>query len=217
MILAPHPDDESLGCGGLIAAACAMGLPPVVVFLTDGAGSHQGSRSFPPDRLRAIRQQEALTALALLGVPAERIASLDYPDGALPAFGAAADLINAQLAQLAQVWDCELVLAPWIEDPHCDHQAAARLAEALSARQKLQLWSYSVWGWLLPAAAPVRAVPGPGGYRLCIAPQLALKRRAIGAHRSQHGDLIVDAQTAFVLPPELLEVAMRPYEIYFSA
>ncbi len=37
LILAPHPDDESLGCGGLIAAACAAGPPPIILVLTDGA------------------------------------------------------------------------------------------------------------------------------------------------------------------------------------
>ena len=46
LILAPHPDDESLGCGGLIAACVAAGRSPLVVILTDGAGSHPNSRRF---------------------------------------------------------------------------------------------------------------------------------------------------------------------------
>ncbi len=44
LILAPHPDDESLGCGGLIAACVAAGRSPLVVILTDGAGSHPNSQ-----------------------------------------------------------------------------------------------------------------------------------------------------------------------------
>ena len=57
LVLAPHPDDESLGCGGLIAACVAANRPPLVVVLTDGAGSHPGSVAYPPDRLRAARKR----------------------------------------------------------------------------------------------------------------------------------------------------------------
>jgi len=63
LVLAPHPDDESLGCGGLIAACCAAGRPPVVAVLTDGSGSHPGSRAFPPTRLAAIRKAEVTAAV----------------------------------------------------------------------------------------------------------------------------------------------------------
>ena len=48
LILAPHPDDESLGCGGLIAEACARGRPPAVIIVSDGTGSHPLSREYPP-------------------------------------------------------------------------------------------------------------------------------------------------------------------------
>ncbi len=50
LILAPHADDESLGCGGLIAACCERGQQPVVAILTDGAASHPGSKRYPPER-----------------------------------------------------------------------------------------------------------------------------------------------------------------------
>ena len=56
VILAPHPDDESLGCGGIIAACCTAGMPPFVVVITDGAGSHPNSIVYPPGRLVALRQ-----------------------------------------------------------------------------------------------------------------------------------------------------------------
>jgi LmbE family N-acetylglucosaminyl deacetylase len=59
IIVAPHPDDESLACGGLIAHACARGLRAKVVIVTDGAGSHPNSKAYPPDRLSALREDEA--------------------------------------------------------------------------------------------------------------------------------------------------------------
>ena len=69
LILAPHPDDESLGCGGLIAQCCAAGTPPHVVILTDGCNSHPNSQTHPPERLRHLREEEAREALLLLGMP----------------------------------------------------------------------------------------------------------------------------------------------------
>lgn len=48
-VLAPHPDDESLGCGGALAAAVESGQDVTVVALTDGSGSHPKSKEFPPE------------------------------------------------------------------------------------------------------------------------------------------------------------------------
>src|ERR1700746_771451 len=73
LVLAPHPDDESLGCGGLIAACCAAGRPPGVAILTDGCASHPGSCAYPPQRLAAIRKQEVTSAVGHLGLSIERL------------------------------------------------------------------------------------------------------------------------------------------------
>src|SRR5437762_25173 len=74
LVLAPHPDDESLGCGGLIAEACGRGQDVHVVILTDGTGSHPNSRAWPRHRLKALREAEAREAVAALGLPPERLA-----------------------------------------------------------------------------------------------------------------------------------------------
>ena len=84
MVLAPHPDDESLGCGGLIAQACALNRPPVVVILTDGTGSHPSSLRYPIARLRDLREQESRQAVRILGLPPERIYFLGFRDTAAP-------------------------------------------------------------------------------------------------------------------------------------
>lgn len=69
LILAPHPDDESLGCGGFIAEAVARGRPPVVVIVSDGSGSHPASREWPEERLTQQREKEAREAARILGLP----------------------------------------------------------------------------------------------------------------------------------------------------
>src|ERR1700744_5936492 len=68
VIVAPHPDDESLGCGALIAAACAEGRPVRLVVLSDGVGSHPNSVRYPPSRLRALREVEVRKAASVLGM-----------------------------------------------------------------------------------------------------------------------------------------------------
>src|SRR6202167_2607647 len=124
LILAPHADDETLGCGALIAACCERGQPPVVVILTDGAASHPGSKQYPPGRLRQLRAEEARQAVTTLGMSSEELVFFDYSDPALPTNRA----VSQRVAILARDRGCTVILAPWLHDPHCDHEAAAILA-----------------------------------------------------------------------------------------
>ena len=68
-VVAPHPDDESLGCGGAIALLTRFGLSVSVLFISDGTKSHPTSRKYPMLRLRDLRESEAREALARLGTP----------------------------------------------------------------------------------------------------------------------------------------------------
>ena len=79
LVAAPHPDDETLGCGGLLLARHARGVPASVVFLTDGAGSHQGGSSGPG--LAERRKAEGAEACRRLGAAPPEF--LNFPDGAL--------------------------------------------------------------------------------------------------------------------------------------
>lgn len=206
LILAPHPDDESLGCGGLIAAACAAGLPPAVVILTDGAASHPHSTSHPPPRLAALREVEVREALTILGLPEKDVVLLREPDTKLAKQGA----IVERLVEIAQQENCGVVIGPWAGDPHCDHEAAAVIAEAVAIRGGLRLLSYPVWGWLREDAPPAT------GWRLDISAHLDVKRRAIAAHASQYGKVIMDSPGGFFLPENLLAIAARPYEVFLT-
>ena len=211
LILAPHADDESLGCGGLIARLAPV-APPYVLVLTDGTGSHPNSRAYPASRLRRVREQEAHAAVAALGLPPGRIGFLGLPDTACPSAGPAFDAAITAIASLAMRLDARTILAAWQFDPHCDHEAGHHLAAAAAREAGLKHLAYPVWGLTLPMDTPL-PLAGITGHRLDVAAELPVKRRAIAAHRSQHGGLITDDPTGFTLPRSFLALFDRRHEI----
>lgn len=216
-VLAPHPDDESLGCGGLLAALAEAGRPGRVVVMSDGAGSHPRSRTHPGPVLRDLREAEAREAVRALGTPEPVF--LRWPDGDVPVagprFAAAVEAVAGACAGFG-------TLAATIDlDPHKDHVATWGIARAVAARTGVRLLGYPVWSWrhLYPEIAPVEpaALPGPPrGWRLDIAPWLDAKRRAVAAHRSQTTRLIADDPSGFVLNEAVLRVLLRPFELYLE-
>ncbi len=215
LVVAPHPDDESLGCGGLIAEACAHGQPPLVAILTDGAGSHLNSRAYPPARLRALREQEARDATAALGLPPENLVFLRHEDSAAPTTGPAFARAIETLSSLIRQLDCTTVAVSWRHDPHCDHAAAAAIAAAACYTSGARLLEYPVWGWTLPADGPIDTA-ALGGFRLDVSRHLPRKRAAIMAHLSQHAGIIDDDPDGFQLSSDFIEFFLSPTEAFIE-
>jgi LmbE family N-acetylglucosaminyl deacetylase len=213
LILAPHPDDESLGCGGLIAACCAMGRPPIVVVMTDGARSHPGSAAFPPARLVALRAAETRAAVAALGLAPSRLHFMGLPDGEVPRRGPAMEDAAAALAAIARGGGVGTILGTWEHDPHADHVAGHVIASRAAALAEVRLLSYPVWGWALPPRRRLEAGV-IAGVRIDITAQLPAKRRAIAAHASQHGAVVADDPRGFRLPATLLAALDQPFEVF---
>lgn len=216
VVVAPHPDDESLGCGGLLALLAEARMRPRVVVVTDGARSH-ASAAYPPARLAALREAEARAAVAVLGLAPGDVAFLDLPDCGVPEAGPPFDAAAATLA--GHLAGADTVVVPWRRDPHCDHEATWALARAAVARLgAAPRWlEYPVWAW--EHAASDRA-PQPGeavAWRLDVASVLGRKRRAVAAHVSQTTALIDDDPDGFVLAPAVLAHFDRPWELYLDA
>jgi LmbE family N-acetylglucosaminyl deacetylase len=216
LVLAPHPDDESLGCGGLIADCQARGQPVYVLILTDGAGSHRNSLEYPPARLAALRADEARAAGAALGLPEDRIAFIGQPDGHAPLRGTRLRAVARQIADYAGARGVATICTTWPGDPHHDHKAAYRAGAAAARELGAKLYCYPVWGWTLPVTAWVPKTP-PRGARIDITPHLSAKQRAIACHRSQATDLIHDDPSAFRMSPEFLAYFARPFEVFVDA
>ncbi|GJD61990.1 PIG-L deacetylase family protein [Methylobacterium frigidaeris] len=220
VVVAPHPDDESLGCGGLIAEACAQKIPVRLVVVSDGIGSHPNSKSHPPERLRNLRESETLAAAASLGLSPEHIAFLRLPDRFVPASGPEAEAAAGAIAEAARACGAGALFVTWAHDPHCDHAASAALARR--ARELLgrgflgtvSLYAYPVWGWTLPPETEIGEEPR--GARLAISHHLRAKAAAIAAHRSQTTDLIADDPQGFRLEPAMLARFARDHEIFLG-
>lgn len=146
VVLAAHPDDETLGAGGLLAAASRAGLDVTVVVVTDGAAG--GAGTVPPGELRRRRAAEVRAALRTLGV-AREIELLDFADGEIredrTAVAAAVDRVLASVE--AREGRRPLLVSTWIGDGHRDHRVLGEIAGELAADRGLELWQYPIWMW----------------------------------------------------------------------
>ncbi|MBB2206599.1 PIG-L deacetylase family protein [Gluconacetobacter takamatsuzukensis] len=196
LVLTPHPDDESLGCGRAIAAASHAGREVLVVALTDGRLSHPHSHLFPADRLIALRQAELVAATAILTRGTGDTIMLGFPDQGAPEAPADRAAVRNRLLHLIDARNVSALWTTWEKDPHPDHRCAAVIArEVVRARPALRLWRFPVWGRFTEDA------PGPGDvlYRFDGAPFAPEKRAALDAHRSQMTALIPDDPDGFVM------------------
>lgn len=216
LVVAPHPDDESLGCGGLMADCQARGQPVSVLVLTDGAGSHPHSRTWPPARLAALRADETRAAIGELGLAEDRVDFLGLPDGRAPLRGAPLRAVAQRIAEHPGTRAVTTICTTWPGDPHPDHVAAYRAAALAAATIGAKLFCYPIWGWTLPPGAWVPTTPARGG-RIDIAPFVAAKQRAIARHRSQLTGLIQDDPNPFRMSHEFLAHFRHTYEVFIDA
>lgn len=197
-IIVPHPDDETLGCGGLIAAAVACGIVVTVSVLTDGSASHPGSAAWPPVRLARTRRREVRAAVARLSNGTALLRFGNVADGRL------ADS-NARALGIPQA---DLFVTCWRDDPHPDHRAAYEIACAVAARDNVRLLSFPLWVLTTDLPPPALTV-------LCldVRAQLARKQAALAEHRSQLGQLITDV-AGFALDADLIGLFVRADELF---
>ncbi len=208
LVVAPHPDDEVLACGGLAALLAAVGSRVSVLAVTDGEASNPRG-SLAPVELARRRRAESAAALAHLGNPAvTRLGLLDGAGDALeePVLRALTETVADE--DPAQTW----LLAPWTGEGHPDHEAVGRAAEGAAASTGCRLLGYLVWTWhwAEPEAEQVpwsrlRTVPLPADVQ-------AAKAAAIDEFATQvrpAGPLPGDAP---VLTPAVLARFARPFE-----
>ena len=182
IVVASHPDDETLGAGGLIARAGRAGVPITVVVLTNGEASHPESTTHNPARLAALRRVEVTAAVAALA-PGALVRLLDLPDGSLP--GCQDETSRAISAEIGAGGPGTWLVTPWRLDGHPDHAAAAEAAHHAARDRGVRLFEYPIWAWHW--STPGDPVWSDGGIRtLDLAPEdRRRKSRAMALHRTQ--------------------------------
>ena len=216
VVLSPHPDDETLGTGGLIAEARTAGQEVDVIVVTDGSGSHPRSKQYPSKRLVDLRCSEVHRAGLALGLKPDRVVFLGLPDTMAPKSGPQFDAAVEETLNVIRRSEAGALFVTWERDPHCDHEASAALAKTVRRmRPGLKLWAYPIWGWHIEASAEIHQ-PSPIAHRIDISLYRDRKLKAIAAHASQMTDLISDDPEGFRFDESSLAPFLGQYEYFIE-
>ena len=199
LVLAPHADDETLGCGALIGDGANR--IAAIVFLTDSAGSHPCETDGDRRALSALRRREARSAIRVLRPSAPPPVFLDWPDAnphraGSPAFTAS----SRRLAGLCDRLGVDAIAVTGRNEPHCDHVAAFDVAQdaARRALRPTRVFEYVVW-----APRP----PGRDFIAVRTAPvAIGARKAALAQHRSQLSPV---AGNGFRVPATMRQMPAR--------
>jgi LmbE family N-acetylglucosaminyl deacetylase len=225
LVIAPHPDDETLGCAVAIGRKLDHAAPVHVIIVTDGglAPSTLGERA-----LVSARRQEAKRATAALGLRPDQVRFLDFADGSVASHvDALADVLLEAVTALAP----EQVLVPVSCDGHPDHEAVNRAIAATLSRLRgpaPAVLEYPIWLWThWPYTRGYHA--GWSARRFFVDPVQRLREvrpllvdatgyreRQAAALRQYTTQLTVDSgvPAGDVVPPELVRRSRGRYEVY---
>ncbi|TIC81553.1 PIG-L family deacetylase [Nocardioides sp. GY 10127] len=179
VVVSAHPDDESLGVGGLIATAHRAGLSVYVVLLTAGESSHPPRQDMSRHSLATLRLGELDRAVEHLA-PGAPVVFLGAPDTGVTTVER--EVVTA-LTEIVGDGSRTLLVAPWREDGHPDHEAAGRAAAEVAEATGARLVEYPLlmWRHVEPADAPWERM----SVLALDADVVEAKREAIRCHASQ--------------------------------
>jgi LmbE family N-acetylglucosaminyl deacetylase len=217
LVFAPHPDDETLGCGGTVALLVRSKAAVHIAFITDGSASHPGHPLLTPREIAALRRNEARVATGALGVDPGRLAFIDVGDGTLDRLDAAGERkVLGDLGAVIARATPDAIFVTSRDDGSSDHNAAfplvSRSIEGAGTRPRmLEFPIWSLWNptLLLRPLLTCRRV-----WRVAIADVLELKAAAIASYPSQ--TLPLPPDTSAVLPEGFAPMFMDQHEFFFE-
>lgn len=209
VVVAAHPDDETLGAGGLVAAATAAGLGVDVVVFTDGEASHPSSPSTTAEQLAVLRRRETRSAVRRLS-PSSSVIFTDLGDGRLG--DSLTEAVSTLVDVIGENGRKTLLVSPWRGDRHPDHAAAGQAAAIAAERTDARRLEYPIWlwHWAAPDEAPwaaMRALVLDDASR-------SAKEAALAQHASQVQALSEAAGDEVLLTADMLAHFHRDREIF---
>ncbi|WP_420452884.1 PIG-L deacetylase family protein [Ilumatobacter sp.] len=202
VVVAPHPDDEVLMAGGLIATQAGRGVDLVVVAVTDGEAAYP---ELDPGAIAEVRRAEQARALATVAGRRVAVLRLGMSDGSVALDEGA---LSASLVELVD--ESTLLVSPWERDWHPDHEAVGRAARRAADQVGCELRGAMFWTWHHRGPEDLA---GRGLVALHLDDEVVeRRRRAVADHVSQ----TTDAYAAPILTERLLEPLRWSREHYVA-
>lgn len=229
LVIAPHPDDETIGCGATIAAKRAHLTPVTVVIVADGRHAQSNSRLVDAERLAKIRSEEVVAACEALGVDRGHVLQLGYEDTHVDE---REDSLVDELSEIISSVDPDELLVISRHDHHPDHRAVNRATYRALARldHQARVSEFPVWSWIdgpwldqrarSPVgralnlfAAPLRTIAGGRPTVVSTTGVLDEKQAALAAHASQTTPYTDEPEWA-VMDEPMLEPFVGDFEVF---
>jgi LmbE family N-acetylglucosaminyl deacetylase len=217
LVIAPHPDDGALGCGGAVALMVRGAVEIHILYITDGGASHPGHPSLDPGAIAGIRHREAKSATALLGVDPGHVVFLDAPDGRLAKLaadpkGALSGRIADQLIPLRP----DAIFLPSRHDASTEHEAAFEIVRGALGRAGLKprVFEFPVWSWWNPSLLVPTVFGSASVWRVGLDGVREVKAQAVACYASQLQPLPPDIYSA--LPEGFASMFLGAHEFFFE-
>lgn len=218
-IIAPHPDDETFACGGLVAQKRAMNSNVTVIFFTNGEAAHRSCCNAATENIGHVRRQLAIESGKILGLEPENMFWLGLPDGRIPinnddAFKPAVE----KLAELFLTIKPYEIYAPHFLDCWPDHEAANEIVHAAlkNYAYPYEIYYYPVWMWHNLRFRTFLKLLKTKAIRLDIGSVLNKKSTAIQHYLSKRVP-VCGKPYCGNLPKGFVEHFQYPYEIFFKS
>lgn len=142
LIVAPHPDDECMGTGGLVRRLVCLGYAPHVLFMTQGEGSHGACCDLDASSIKEARKKLAMHVAKVLELPDDHLHWMDFPDGGIGQSVSKDNLLEGLMGELSP----QIVFVPHWGEGWPDHVNAAKIVKSL-VHKNATVYEYCVWLW----------------------------------------------------------------------